>query len=112
MTNWTKNARLTLRHVSFGRIQYAQKYIPCFCREILPVHGVWPYTLDYLEDLVANVELVIELRVGPSTLTLNVELHQCMQQVLRRKVVSKQGVTEHALESSRDGPYAMVENRD
>ena len=50
-----------------------------FLCKVLPVEGVLPYTLDDLEDLVPNVELVEELRMRSCTLGLDVELHERMQ---------------------------------
>jgi hypothetical protein len=93
-------------------VKITETDIPCFCREVLTVHGVWPYTLDNLEDLVTDVKLVVELCVGTSALALNVELHQRMQQMLRCKIVSEEGVAEHALWPPRYSPHAMEEDRD
>jgi hypothetical protein len=86
------------------------EYIPCFCGKVVTVHLVWPDALDDLEDLVANIELVVKLRVCASALTLVVELHQSMQQVLHGELVSKQCVSKNALWMMWDLPYSMEEN--
>ena len=51
-------------------------FIPCFRGEVLAVDGVWPDTLNNLEDLVADVEFVVKLRVGASILALDVKFHE------------------------------------
>lgn len=46
---------------------------------------------------VPNVKLVEELRVTPSTLSLNVEPHECMKEVAVRKVTTHQQIAKNTL---------------
>ena len=57
-------------------------HVLALMRQLLLVHIVDPNTLDDLEDLVADIELVVELRVGTSGLAFDIELHQRMQEVV------------------------------
>ncbi len=43
---------------------------------MLPIESVWPDALDDLKYLVADVELVVELRMGTSALTFYVKFHE------------------------------------